>query len=143
MLFSPTGRLTRAAYWLASIGLLVAALVLGLITFAIHGRSAAPSAAVGVFLLATGVFSALVWVGFVLAIKRLHDRDKSGWWVLVFYVGPSILQGVGNSTTSVIPNLIGFGISIWGFVELGFLRGTPGQNNYGPDPLAEPVISTT
>jgi uncharacterized membrane protein YhaH (DUF805 family) len=27
-------------------------------------------------------------------------------------------------------------IAIWGFVELGCLRGTPGPNQYGPDPLA-------
>ena len=28
-----------------------------------------------------------------------------------------------------------FVISIWGLVELGFLRGTVGPNPYGPDPL--------
>jgi uncharacterized membrane protein YhaH (DUF805 family) len=27
-------------------------------------------------------------------------------------------------------------ISIWALVELGFLRGTSGPNDFGPDPLA-------
>ena len=134
-MFSPTGRLNRAPYWFTSFGLLVAALVLGFIAFVIQGRSVAPSAAVGVILLTTLVFSALIWISFVMAIKRLHDRDKSGWWVLLFYVAPSIFEGVENSTGLFIPGLIGFGISIWGLVELGFLRGTTGQNSYGPDPL--------
>ena len=135
MLFSPNGRLNRVPYWIASFGLLLAALVLGFIAFVIHGRSVAPSAAVGVIVLTTLVFSALIWIGFVMAIKRLHDRDKSGWWVLLFYVAPSIFEGIENSTGLFIPGLTGFGISIWGLVELGFLRGTTGQNSYGPDPL--------
>src|SRR5262249_47364272 len=133
MLFSSAGRLNRAAYWLASFGLLVVGLVLGFIAFVIHGHS--PSAAVGVILITTMVFSALILIGFVVAIKRLHDRDKSGGVVLLFYVAPSIFEGIENSTGLFIPGLIGFGISIWGFVELGFLRGTTGQNSYGPDPL--------
>jgi uncharacterized membrane protein YhaH (DUF805 family) len=29
----------------------------------------------------------------------------------------------------------GFGILIWAVIELGCLRGTPGANRYGPDPL--------
>jgi uncharacterized membrane protein YhaH (DUF805 family) len=28
-----------------------------------------------------------------------------------------------------------FALSIWGLVEIGFLRGTVGPNQYGPDPL--------
>ena len=55
-----------------------------------------------------------------VAIKRYHDRDKSGWWILILFVP-----------------IIGL---IWYVVELGFLRGTPGPNRYGPDPLgAEPI----
>jgi hypothetical protein len=32
--------------------------------------------------------------------------------------------------------LAGFALSIWGFVEIGFLRGTAEPNRYGPNPLA-------
>jgi len=54
-----------------------------------------------------------------IAIKRYHDRDKSGWWILILFIP-----------------LVGF---IWFLIELGCLPGTPGPNRYGPDPLgAEP-----
>ena len=56
----------------------------------------------------------LIWISLAVQIKRWHDRDKSGWWVLI----------------NLIP-LIG---AIWAFVETGCLRGTVGPNAYGPDP---------
>lgn len=31
-----------------------------------------------------------------------------------------------------------FVVSIWLFVEIGFLRGTEGPNHFGPDPLGAP-----
>ena len=57
----------------------------------------------------------LLWPLVALSVKRFQDRDKSGWWVLI----------------GLIP-IIGW---IWLLVELGFLRGTDGPNQYGPDPL--------
>jgi uncharacterized membrane protein YhaH (DUF805 family) len=49
-------------------------------------------------------------------VKRYHDRNKSGWWILIVFV--PVIGG------------------LWYFIECGFLRGTPGPNTYGPDPLA-------
>lgn len=93
-------------------------------------------------LLATLTFLALIWIGLALGIKRLHDRDKSGWWLLLFYFVPSVLETIGaailGSGAMFILGSIGAGISIWGLIEIGFLRGTSGQNSYGPDPLAGP-----
>jgi uncharacterized membrane protein YhaH (DUF805 family) len=34
--------------------------------------------------------------------------------------------------------LAAFALTIWGFVEIGCLRGTDGSNEYGPDPLLQP-----
>ena len=56
------------------------------------------------------------WISIAVAVKRYHDRNKSGWWVLIVFV--PIIGG------------------LWYLIECGFLRGTPGPNNYGPDPLA-------
>jgi Protein of unknown function (DUF805) len=73
-----------------------------------------------------------------IGAKRLHDRDKSAWWLLVFYAAPGILSTAGNRLEDVgfiILHVISFAISVWAFVELGCLRGTPGPNRYGPDPL--------
>lgn len=86
---------------------------------------------------------AVIYIPVVISIiavglKRLHDRDKSGWWLWVFYAGPSLLSGVGKMAgdAAFVFSLAGFAISIWAFVELGCLRGTAGPNRYGPNPLA-------
>ena len=72
-----------------------------------------------------------------VGIKRLHDRDKSGWWLAAFYLVPPLLDGVGRTTgLSAIFGLASIAVSIWAIVELGFLRGATGPNQYGPDPLA-------
>jgi uncharacterized membrane protein YhaH (DUF805 family) len=62
----------------------------------------------------------LIWMVLLVAslgihIKRLHDRGKAGLWVLVFFIP-----------------VIGF---IWMIVEMGFLEGDPGPNEYGPPPV--------
>jgi hypothetical protein len=38
-----------------------------------------------------------LWSGLAVAIKRLHDRNKSGWWLLLFWLVPSLLGGVPMS----------------------------------------------
>ena len=88
------------------------------------------------FAVAGIVFIAMIVSGVAVGIKRLHDRDKSGWWLLAFYLVPALLDGVGRTMNSpVIFGLASLAVSIWAIVELGFLRGTTGPNQYGPDPL--------
>jgi uncharacterized membrane protein YhaH (DUF805 family) len=71
-----------------------------------------------------------------VAIKRLHDRNKSGWWLLVFYLLPGVIGNIGPYTgLDIVFQLASLALSIWALVELGFLRGTSGPNQYGPDPL--------
>jgi uncharacterized membrane protein YhaH (DUF805 family) len=56
-----------------------------------------------------------LWPVFALVVKRLHDRNHSGWFALIFLipiVGP-----------------------IWLVIEVIFLRGTTGPNRFGDDPL--------
>jgi uncharacterized membrane protein YhaH (DUF805 family) len=80
---------------------------------------------------------AMIVSGCIVGIKRLHDRNKSGWWLLLFYLLSGVLDVVGM--TGKLPLLFELGsvaISIWALVELGCLRGTAGTNEYGPDPLA-------
>lgn len=55
-----------------------------------------------------------------LTVRRLHDRDMSGWW----YPGVAV--------AGLIP-LVGFLASIAWFV-LMVLPGTAGSNRFGPDP---------
>ena len=57
----------------------------------------------------------------------------------MFIFVPGLLNGVGSRLDDPVPmmvlSLAGLAISIWALVELGFLRGTQGDNAYGPDPL--------
>ena len=50
-----------------------------------------------------------------IGVKRLHDRNKTGWWMLII-----LLPVIGG---------------LWYLIECGFLKGTTGPNTYGPDPL--------
>jgi uncharacterized membrane protein YhaH (DUF805 family) len=109
---------------------------------AIKGWSAIPTASAGL-LFAFFVYLCadllVLFAGFAVSIKRLHDRDKSAWWLLLFYLVPAILQAIaydsGAIEVRVILGLACFFIFICCLVELGFLRGTAGPNFYGPDRL--------
>ena len=92
-------------------------------------------------------FTVVSWISaFAVGVKRLHDRDKSGWWILLFYLAPSVLGSIANTSEQPLAGFIlgvgSFVISIWALVELGFLRGTVGPNRYGPDPLQRPDVAS-
>lgn len=77
-------------------------------------------------------FILIVISSVALAIKRLHDRNKSGWWLLVFYLLPGVIDNIGMYTAvQLVFHLASLALSIWALVELGFLRGTSGSNKYG------------
>ena len=100
-LFSFEGRATRAQYWMFVLINFAANIVAGIIDLVL-GSGFAFQAIVGLVLLFPGI---------AVSVRRYHDRDKSGWWVLIAFVP-----------------LIGW---IWMIVELGFLSGTPGPNRFG------------
>ena len=130
LLFGFSGRINRAKYWLAAFIYLVVMLIA-------VGLALAGGMVMMLFLVvAVIIYVPVIISGVAVGIKRLHDRDKSGWWLLVFYVLPGVLSGLANQVgLQVILSLASFALSIWGFVELGCLRGTAGPNQYGPDPL--------
>lgn len=63
-----------------------------------------------------------------VTVRRLHDRDMSGWWYLGAIVG------------SMIP-FVGILISL-AFIVLMALPGTPGPNRFGPDPKGQVPVET-
>jgi uncharacterized membrane protein YhaH (DUF805 family) len=84
----------------------------------------------------------LMW-GFAIHTERLHDRNKSAWWLLIFYVVPAVFgplaktewfAGTAGTILHYALALADLALSIWGFVEIGCLRGTAGSNRYGPNP---------
>jgi len=142
-LFSFRGRINRGKYWLAALVYIVVSILFFLLAFIALGNNIDnlfSFAGVGILLWIAGVILivAVTWSSIAVGIKRLHDREKTGWWLLLFLFGPTVLNGLGQSTSggaSLILFVAGFVVSVWAFVELGCLRGTPGPNLYGPDPL--------
>jgi uncharacterized membrane protein YhaH (DUF805 family) len=122
LLFGFQGRTNRAKFWLVALAIVVIEIIL----LAIFGANAVmisddPQKALADMGPVTSIVLlifvlAATWISIAVGIKRFHDRNKSGVWILIIFVP-----------------LIG---SLWYLIECGFLRGTPGPNNYGPDPLA-------
>ena len=122
LLFGFQGRTNRAKFWLVALAIVVIEIIL----LAIFGANAVmisddpQKALAGIGPVASIVLLifilAATWISIAVGIKRFHDRNKSGVWILIIFVP-----------------LIG---SLWYLIECGFLRGTPGPNDYGPDPLA-------
>ncbi|HUD89552.1 MAG TPA: DUF805 domain-containing protein [Xanthobacteraceae bacterium] len=143
LLFSFHGRINRAKYWLIILIYVIVGLILGVIGLAL-GQGVAMQVLGGIVELVALVSSLAV------ATKRLHDRGKSAWWLLVFYLVPGVLTGIGagielSSGPMALGGLftvVGLAVGIWAFVELGCLRGTIGPNPYGPDPLGPQAPAT-
>ena len=89
---------------------------------------------------------ALFYPGYAVTAKRFQDRDKPGvtaLYGLVPVLIASLLQAFGLTGTPSEPNAIGWicnlvtmGVGLWFLIELGILKGTPGPNRFGGDPLA-------
>ena len=149
--FNPEGRINRSTYWLKGVLLHTAIwIVLWVALKLVAGANfnawlngliddlfafdfgAIPDAFnylityLGVYFLALVVMTIVYWwTSIAIMVKRLHDRDKSGWWILlwamIFVVGAFVIVG---------PLIV----LIWALIELGFLEGTLGRNRYGDDP---------
>lgn len=143
-LFTISGRAHRANYWLTFLIVVVAYSVVLMATLFFFSQSDEPldlsPAGFGILLLnwlVAGVLYAFA------AIRRLHDRDKSGHWIWLFAFLPGLLRlgsymmerGGLPAPANLTVLFLGLAIFAWGIIELGFLRGTPGPNRFGPDPL--------
>lgn len=111
--FSSRGRLSRARYWLYSFIIAVAYGVLGAAKALLKRNGDPLPPAFAVFDMAA--FCVLFWIAVALLIQRLHDRNRSGSWFLI--------------------QLVPIAGTVWLFVQAYCLRGTPGPNNFGEDPL--------
>jgi uncharacterized membrane protein YhaH (DUF805 family) len=100
--------------------------------------------------LLTGLLSlALLLPGLGIAVRRLHDIDRSGWWILIGVV-PGFLAAL-SSMLALITGSIGLGFGLLGLVGLVGLAaavlliywyaqpGTAGDNQFGPPP---PLMTT-
>src|SRR5580698_2460083 len=74
LLFSFRGRINRARFLIVQLPLLVFWLM-----FAFH-LSAQPDAWDGITVIA------MMWINLATMAKRLHDRDRNGWWAVAIFI---------------------------------------------------------
>jgi len=136
------GRMNRAWYWEAALILMGIAIAMGLIAGATLAMIKSSVAAVALVVIMSVALLALAVPGYFIAIKRLHDRNKSGHWLWLFCLAPGVLNLLGKlaiaqgaALVGMVIMLVSIGISIWGFVDMACLPGTSGPNRFGPDPL--------
>jgi uncharacterized membrane protein YhaH (DUF805 family) len=104
-----SGRAARSEFWFWVLFSILLSIAAGIIDFAMFGIRD------GVSPISSLVSLALLLPGLAVSVRRLHDTDRSGWWVLLF----------------LIPLIGAIVLLIW-----YCSRGTPGGNRFGPDPLA-------
>ncbi|WP_202385460.1 DUF805 domain-containing protein [Altericroceibacterium endophyticum] len=119
-----SGRSRRKEYWmfaLLNVLVILAGILIGLL---LSGGSADYASMSGGWMIAAALlgiwFLAIFIPSLAVTVRRLHDRDLSGWWYL------------GMVVASAIP-FVGFIASI-AFIVVTLLPGTDGPNRFGPDP---------
>lgn len=132
------GRASRSEYWYFVLFTFILGFVTGLLDGLLFpGNAVSP--------LNSLVSLALFLPGLAVAMRRLHDTNRSGWWVGGYYLGIliyAVIVGVVIGTSPYddpsggILALIGIGgIAILGFtitlLVFFCLRGDPGPNHYG------------
>jgi uncharacterized membrane protein YhaH (DUF805 family) len=165
--FSFRGRIGRKTFWLGYVlPIFVASIVANTLDLALGlapelSADAVPADAMTMAPI-SGVVSLLsLWPMLAGSIKRLHDRNRTGWWIGAFYLATAavgmiafvMLAGVAaalyemrrdGAAPEIAPvailvivaaGLVISGFALWLFIETAFLRGTLGPNRFGPDPL--------
>jgi uncharacterized membrane protein YhaH (DUF805 family) len=139
-LFSLEGRVSRSQLWLRWFLPVIAIHVVLWIAIAI-AAAADSSAATGTLIVIWVIFWLVtLWPNIAVMVRRIHDRNKTGWLVLAYWV-PSALQTVlivadaSDNAAGTILSLITMAVGLWFFIEFGCMRGTIGANRYGPDPV--------
>lgn len=144
--FSFSGRITRLHWWLA--GLLMAffaviGLTLSAIMLAVNmppGLDLENQAEILAWLSAEAWKFAIPLLPFgvgqiSLTVRRYHDRGKPGFWALLGFLPAALwFASISSPPMIFVVAPLSIIVPIWQLIELGFLAGTPGSNDFGPDP---------
>ena len=106
------GRATRSEYWFFVLFAFLVVVAASILDSMLNMVVFEP--AMGGNMLATLAMLALLLPQLSAAVRRLHDLGRSGWWYLI----------------GLVPVVGGAVLLIW-----FCLRGTEGDNRFGPDPL--------
>ena len=149
-----SGRSSRSEFWffvLFYIIIYIVAIVLDAFILGSGGQ--------GVGILTGIVILAHLIPAIAVSVRRLHDIDRTGWWVLVFWLGPlvvflismiamggSIFAMMSGGEDAAAAGIAGMGLTLMivGLIDLVIFivaivfyvtPGTPGPNTYGPPPF--------
>ena len=158
-----SGRSSRAEFWWFMLLIVIAYLVVwfvlvgslgGLVSAGTDPSSGALQALGGGFLIIGLLSLAIIIPSIAVQVRRLHDTNRSGWWLGGYYLLYALYMAMAFSTfmsaaaadptAAAEPNMGTFGMTmvlglalfVYFVVLLVFyvLPGTPGPNDYGPDP---------
>ena len=128
LLFGFTGRIGRARYWLGQLlqwaFLLVVVFALAIVDALDPAVLESDAARITVTIVLVAVLVIILLSQLALSVKRAHDRERTGVWAILMLFLALFVPFLG----------------IWLLIWLGFLRGSTGPNQYGPDPLAASEI---
>lgn len=100
-----SGRASRSEYWWFFLFQVIVTIVLSVAAPTIYW----------IFAIATFI------PGLAVVVRRLHDTDRSAWWLLIAFA--PLLGSIA-------------------LLVLAAFQGDRGSNNYGPDPLRAPATQT-
>lgn len=148
LLFSFTGRINRAKWWLGLVILGTANIAGGLLInpdFFLADEPPPPSLPDTLWQIA------LLIPMSAITVKRFNDTGRPAWLGYLFaplgavlYLGPHLKDWAGPIDASkLLPLLLAlFAYFVFALIDNGFIRGTDGPNRYGPDPLARSAPPT-
>ena len=148
---SSDGRISRKTWWIGTVILIVATLILYFI-LGLVGLTTRWGPII--------VFLIVIYPTLNLGVKRRHDRDNNGndYRILMgLYAVLTVLQvlgigytpaDLGNGMVAMVPDMwmsiITLVVSVYALymlIQLGFLKGSPGANSYGADPVGYAVAA--
>jgi uncharacterized membrane protein YhaH (DUF805 family) len=101
-----SGRASRSEYWYWVLFAILGALVTGILDRALFDVSSVSPL--------NAIFGLVLFLpGLAVAVRRMHDIDRTGWWILI--------------SLTIIGVIL---LIVW-----ACMKGTIGPNRYGPDPL--------
>ncbi|HEX5213481.1 MAG TPA: DUF805 domain-containing protein [Pseudolabrys sp.] len=104
-----SGRAPRSEYWFWTLF----AVIISIVANIIDSLTGTIGIAGSVGIVGLVISLALLLPGIAVSVRRLHDLDRTGWWLLI------ILTGIGAIV-----------LLIWDCI-----KGTSGPNRFGADPL--------
>lgn len=127
------GRAPRLEYWQVQLASSVVAGVCVLLAMLVVPVAGPAGGAVMLLVIP------LLLASLATGVRRLHDRNKSGWWLLIYWLAPTAVsawaetqsEGSDMYMAAVALSLAGLAVTIWSLVELGFLKGSQGPNRFG------------